>query len=140
MISKDAESVLVGSYLNVSALAQWIINQQKPVVILCAAWKNKFSLEDSVFAGCLAQKILASENFFTICDSANAAMDLWHLASPNLYSYILKAAQKERLRKNGLDDVIEYCHTLDQTEIIPVLSDYYLVKLNKQVGKPLINS
>jgi 2-phosphosulfolactate phosphatase len=41
--------------------------------------------------------------------------------------YIEKAAQRHRLKKNGLDDVIEYCHTPDITTIIPVLKENYLI-------------
>lgn len=140
MISKDASAVVVGSYLNVSALTRWLVEQNKPILILCAAWKNKFSLEDSVFAGCLAEKVLEHKSFYTICDSAKGAMDLWEMAKPDLYGYIQKAAQKERLRKNGLDDVIEYCHTLDQTNVIPVLRENYLVNLNVNSGKTLVDS
>lgn len=140
MISKEASYVLVGSYLNLTALTHWISRQGKPVLILCAAWKNKFNLEDSIFAGCLSEKLLATNKFHTICDSVKAAIDLWKVAEPNLYGYILKAAQKERLRKNGLDDVIKYCHTTDLTDIIPVLKDNYLVKLDVKAGKPLMDS
>lgn len=140
MMSKDAYRVVIGSYLNVTALSNWLVKQEKPVLILCAAWKNKFNLEDSVFAGCLSEKLLASGVFYTICDSVKASIDLWEVAEPNLYSYILKAAQKERLRKNGLDDVIEYCHTKDLTIIVPVLEKNYLKRLQVNAGKPLIDS
>lgn len=140
MISKEASYVVIGSYLNLSALVNWISQQEKPVLILCAAWKNKFNLEDSVFAGCLSEKLLATNKFHTICDSVKAAIDLWKTARPNLFGYILKAAQKERLKKNGLDDVIEYCHTSDLTDIIPVLEDNYLVQLDVKAGKSLTDS
>lgn len=119
-MASECFKVAVGSYLNISALAQWATSFDKDIIIFCAGWKNRFSLEDSVFAGALAEKILKNTNYHTICDSALAAIDLWEKASPNLIQYIDKAAQRSRLRKNGLDDVIEYCHTADITNIIPV--------------------
>ncbi len=38
-----------------------------------------------------------------------------------MMAYIEKVAQRHRLKKNKLDDVIAYCHEIDLTEIIPVL-------------------
>ena len=128
-----AHAVVIGSYLNLSALAYWLQQKDRDVVLLCAAWKNKFSLEDALFAGALSRKLLDSGSFCTICDSVNASLDLWDAAQPNVYNYILKAAQKQRLAKNGLDDVIEFCHTPDQMTIVPVLKGDRLV--GETVGK-----
>lgn len=127
MMAKDSRHVIVGAFLNLSAVARFLAGDKHDVLISCAGWKNKFNLEDSVFAGALAQKLIESGQFTTICDSTHAAMDLWNVAKKDLCGYIQKAAQKERLRKNGLDDVIEYCHTPDQTDVIPVLKNNYLV-------------
>ena len=56
----------------------------------------------------------------------------------DLVEYTNKVAQKSRLRKNGLDDVIEYCLTPDLTEIIPVLKDNYLTTINRLVTNKTI--
>lgn len=126
-MAASCKAVAVGSFLNLSALAGWLGEQQSNVVIFCAGWKNRFSLEDTVFAGALSALLIESGQFSTKCDSANAAMDLWKMAKDDLYGYILKAAQKDRLAKNGLDDVIEYCHTPDQTNVIPILEGDKLI-------------
>ena len=115
--------VVIGGYLNLSALVRHLTEMDRDVVILCAAWKNRFSLEDSVFAGALASMLLDSGRFTTICDSAKASMDLWTLAKSDLLGYIQKAAQKSRLGRLNLDDAIPYCHEIDVTEVIPVLVD-----------------
>ena len=56
-------------------------------------------------------------------------MDLWDSAKEDLIGYIDKVAQRERLRKNKLDDVIEYCHTFDVTGVIPALHEDHLKKI-----------
>lgn len=132
--ASGAHSVAIGSYLNLSAVARWLDEKDRDVIILCAGWKEKFSLEDALFAGALSDKMMQTGKFTTICDSVNAAMDLWEVARPDIYKYILKAAQKERLAKNGLDDVIEFCHIADQTNIVPVLSG------DKLVGETVMGS
>jgi 2-phosphosulfolactate phosphatase len=120
---------LIGAYLNLDALAKYIQAQKRDVVILCAGWKNKFNLEDSLFAGALAEKLLGNEGYSTICDSVYASLDLWNLARADMMNYIEKAAQRHRLKKNKLDDVIEYCHTPNLTTVIPMLEENYLIQV-----------
>jgi 2-phosphosulfolactate phosphatase len=133
-MASECYQVAVGAYLNLSAVSDWAINQNRDVIILCAGWKNRFSLEDSLLAGAITEKILEHSNFYTICDSAIAAKDLWSVAKPDLISYIDKAAQRSRLRLNGLDDVIDYCHSIDITNIIPVYSDKVLIGITESVS------
>lgn len=130
MMAKGSHRVLIGAYLNHQALIDYIVEQNRDVIIFCAGWKNKFNLEDSLFAGSMAGSLLKYNNFETACDSTHASIDLWNSANTNLMAYIDKVAQRHRLAKNGLDDVIEYCHTFDQTRLIPVLKDDHLVEIN----------
>lgn len=129
MMASHSYEVLIGAYLNHQALTDHIIEENRNLIILCAGWKNKFNLEDTLFAGALAQSVLENDAFSTICDSTFAAMDLWDMASRDLMAYLDKVAQRHRLRKNGLDDVLEYCHTFNLTPIIPVLEENYLIPL-----------
>ena len=124
--ASECYRVVIGAYLNFTSLAEWLIRENRDVVILCAAWKNKFNLEDSLFAGALSDYLLKSGNYTTICDSVHASVDLYNLASGNLLHYIEKAAQRHRLKKNKLDDVIGYCHSYDMTTMIPVLEGDHL--------------
>lgn len=127
MMAKESYRVVIGAYLNHQSLIDYVLEENRDVVVLCAGWKNKFNLEDSLFAGSLAKSLIESEKFDSICDSTLAAIDLWNIASLDLMKYIDKVAQRHRLAKNGLDDVIEFCHTFDKTEFIPALKDSYLV-------------
>jgi 2-phosphosulfolactate phosphatase len=127
MMASHSHQVLIGSYLNHKALVEHIAKEDRNLIILCAGWKNKFNLEDTLFAGALAKSLLEKKNFETICDSTWASIDLWDLARIDLMAYIEKVAQRHRLKKNKLDDVLEYCHTFDMTSLIPYLKENYLV-------------
>jgi 2-phosphosulpholactate phosphatase len=50
-LAKSASGIVIGAFINVSAVAEWLAAEQKNVVILCSGWKNKFCLEDTLFAG-----------------------------------------------------------------------------------------
>lgn len=129
-MASHSKEVVIGSFLNLTALSDWLIRQDAPVLIFCASWKDRFSLEDTVFAGALAEKLLASGKFETICDAVTASLDLWTLAKPNLNEYVLKAAQKGRLAEKGLDDCIEFCHRADFTSVIPIYRDGELIPVS----------
>jgi 2-phosphosulfolactate phosphatase len=126
-MSSSAGRIVIGSFLNISSLTRWIITQEMNVVLFCAGWKNRFNLEDTICAGAMAEKLLTSSLYSTICDSTHAAMDLWSLAKKDVQGYIEKAAQRSRLGKKGLDDCIGFCLTADFTEKIPVINNGILV-------------
>lgn len=112
---------VIGAFLNITALSQWLINQGRDVILFCAGWKDKFNLEDTICAGAIAERLLDSGQFATICDSTHASVDLWRLAKGTPLQYIEKSAQRSRLRDKGLDDCIEFCMSEDFTDIIPVI-------------------
>jgi 2-phosphosulfolactate phosphatase len=128
-IGKEAEQVIIASFLNISAITNYLLGQGKDVIILCSGWKGKFCIEDSLLAGLLSKNLLDSKNFITKCDSVYAAIDMWSIAKEDLNIYIEKAAQKHRLKKLGLDDVIGYCLTLDITSIVPILNGDQIISI-----------
>jgi len=129
-LASSGSQVLIGAYLNISALARHIMEEGRDLLVLCAGWKNKFNLEDTLFAGALAEMVLEDDRFYTICDATLGAMDLYDAAKLDMLAYIEKVAQRHRLKKNNLDDVIGYCHEFDLTELIPALKERYLVTLS----------
>ncbi len=122
-IAKQADKIVMGAFVNISALTEWLVRQNKNILILCSGWKNKFCLEDSLFAGALSEKLLAHPGFTTCCDSVHASMALWDTARPDLFGYLEKAAHRHRLKKLDLDDVIPYSFEPDTTRVIPVFEE-----------------
>jgi len=118
--ARDADEVLIGSFVNLKSLAKYLTEKNESVVIFCAAWKNLFNLEDSVFAGALSE-LLMENNFATECDSALAAMDLWSIAKKDLYQYLSGCSHRNRLKHLVSDTDYRYTVTLNTTEVIPVL-------------------
>ena len=126
-LSSSAYMTVIGSFLNIGSLIQWLNKQDRNILLFCAGWKNRFNIEDTICAGAISEKLMASNLYTTICDSTLAAMDLWSLASPDLKGYINKTAQRNRLREKNLDDCIEFCLTSDFTKKIPVIRNGILV-------------
>ena len=127
-LSASPAAIVVGAFLNISALVSWISRREHNVTLFCAGWKTRFNLEDTIFAGAVAERLMQTGEYSITCDSTNAAMDLWSIAKTNLRGYIEKAAQRSRLREKNLDDCIDFCLQHDFTTVIPIFQNGKLRK------------
>jgi 2-phosphosulfolactate phosphatase len=130
-IARRRAPVAIGAFSNITALKDWLVRRHLPVVILCSGWKNRFCLEDTLFAGALAGLLLQHPGFHTQCDATHASMDLYNIARNDLVGYVEKAMHRERLRKLGLDDVIPYSFLSDQTNVVPVFNGEEIINMNQ---------
>ncbi len=128
--ARHAYKVVIGAFTNITALCDWLKLQNRNVLLLCSGWKNRFNLEDTLFAGAVANILLKETTLFKSGDGALAAGFLYKGAQDNPFQYLRKSSHTERLAALGLKKDIKYCFSLDQTTIIPVLEGKYLVKLS----------
>ncbi len=116
----EARSVMLGSFANLSAIAEHLEWQaDADLVLLCSGWKGMFNLEDTIFAGALASRLLEGGSFSTRDDGTNAAIDLWRQAKDDLLRYMDKLAHKDRLESLGLLDSFARCFDIDTTDVVP---------------------
>ena len=127
--AKDAAVIAIGSFLNIQALANWIKPQGRDVIILCAGWKNKFNLEDTLFAGALTGLLLEDDRFSTTCDSSIAAGYLYEKASSDLFGFLENSSHRNRLKNLNLEKDIRYCLSVNTLDIIPVVQDGGIVSV-----------
>lgn len=128
-VSKKASKVLVGSFLNLDVLCKYLSEQKKDVILVCAGWKNKFNLEDTLFAGAVVSKLTTESGFQTMCDSAIASHHLYNMAKNDMYEFLSNSSHRNRLAKLDLERDIKYCLTPNQCPVIPVMEGKYLVRL-----------
>jgi 2-phosphosulfolactate phosphatase len=126
-LSRSAKRVVIGSFLNLTALCNWIKSQPEDILLVCAGWKNNFNLEDTLFAGAVVEQLKESE--FVSDDAAIAANDLYNLAKNNLDQYLKKTSHSERLKQLGIEADIAFCLQVDVATAIPLLDGERLVKL-----------
>jgi 2-phosphosulfolactate phosphatase len=126
-MASDYHLTLIGSFLNADSLVEFLKDSHRDVLILCAGWKDRFNLEDSVCAGYIAAMLLESRAYTTECDSAKAAVDLWSLARVDLRAFIDKSSHRHRLKSKNLDHCIDFCLTRGFTRIVPMLKNGELI-------------
>ena len=121
----DAHQVLLGAFVNLKATTQYLINQSQDVMILCAGWKGKFNLEDSLYAGALVSHL--HPHFRTDCDSAIALKSLYESNSHRLQIFLGQASHAKRLQNHNIDADIAFCLSMDLYDIVGLLSGGELV-------------
>ncbi|MGZ5243285.1 MAG: 2-phosphosulfolactate phosphatase [Bacteroidia bacterium] len=114
---KDAQDIVIGSFINISAIEKYLRETENDVLLLCAGWKNRFNLEDSIFAGALVDRLHTE---FTIeCDSSVASRSMYQLAKEDIRSYVSNSSHTRRLRHLHIEKDITYCLLLDQVDVVP---------------------
>ncbi|MBK9282825.1 MAG: 2-phosphosulfolactate phosphatase [Sphingobacteriaceae bacterium] len=127
--AKNAKKIIVGSFLNLDAIAAFLLKEKQDVLFVCAGWKNKFNLEDTLLAGAVSHQLTYKNQFTTTCDSTLAAMHLYNGAKHDLYEFLSHSSHRNRLSKLNLERDIKYCLTPNQCPVIPIMEGKFLVKL-----------
>ncbi|MES2589684.1 MAG: 2-phosphosulfolactate phosphatase [Bacteroidota bacterium] len=128
-VAKDAEMVVVASFLNLDAICKWLATQDRNILCLCSGWQDKFNLEDTICAGAISDYLINTGNFIAEEDSSIAAKYLYLSAKDNYFGYLKSSSHRKRMKNFNLNEDIKYCLTPNQTTVIPILKDGKLVKI-----------
>jgi 2-phosphosulfolactate phosphatase len=127
-LSRRAKKIVIGSFLNLTALCNWLKTQHENILLVCAGWKNNFNLEDTLFAGAVIEQLKTTAGF-VLDDPSIAANDLYQLGKNDIGQYLSKTSHGERLKKLGIEKDIAFCLQVDLTTAIPILEGEKLIKL-----------
>ncbi len=120
-VARGASHIITGSFVNftVTAVCNYLVSHNKPVILGCAAWKDRVNIEDTLFAGAVIHHI--GHHFRIECDASNIAETLYTSAEGDLYGFLKKknATHYHRLTNYGLEKDLRYCITKDSAAIVP---------------------
>jgi 2-phosphosulfolactate phosphatase len=128
-LDRGAGQIVTGSFPNLGAVCQYLQSQQLPVVLACAAWKDKINIEDLLFAGAVINRV--KEHFQINCDSSRIAENIYMDARVDLYDFmkVKHASHYLRLSGFGLEEDIKYCVTPDLANVLPFYENGKLIVL-----------
>ena len=120
-LAKSYGKVLIASFVNLEAVSNWLNHDHKHVMILCAGWKDSFSLEDAIFAGALSDLLVHAYGFIPVNDEVFASIALWHHASKSMIKTVSNSSHYLRLL--GIEDRrgLKYCFFPEKFRVIPIL-------------------
>ncbi|MBK8494422.1 MAG: 2-phosphosulfolactate phosphatase [Ferruginibacter sp.] len=127
-LDKNAKAIITGSFPNVSAVCDFLLDQQQPVILGCAAWKNRVNIEDTLFAGAVINRI--GKHFSINCDSSKMAAAMYKDAKKDKFEFMRSknASHYNRLMGFGLEKDIRYCLTEDAANTTVVYTEGKLLK------------
>lgn len=125
-LDNKADTIITGSFPNLSAVCNFLLQQNKNVILGCAGWKDRFNLEDTLFAGAVINRI--KENYTIHCDSSLTAEQQYLLVKDDLYGFAPNLTHYHRLvDRFGLIEDIRFCLTEDVANVLPLYKDGMLV-------------
>ena len=135
-IAREKETVAIGSLNNLDAICNWLIEQDKNVLLLGSGWKDKFNLEDTICAGAIADHLIESQKFFAEEDSTIAAKFIYRSAKENIFSFLKASSHRRRLRNLNLNEDVKYCLTPNNLNTVPVLQGDKIVDVTSILVTP----
>jgi 2-phosphosulfolactate phosphatase len=123
--SQGAKEIIIGSFLNLTAVTEYLKRGNDSVLVVCAAWKGKVNLEDTLFAGALVENL--KDHIEPDCDAPLAAQRLYNLAKKNMADFLKDSSHVKRLNRLNIHKDITFCVTPDQYPVVPRLVDDELI-------------
>jgi len=117
-LDQGADKIITGSFVNLGSVCRFLENSEKNVVLACSGWKDRFNLEDTLFAGAVAEKI--SGQFDLNCDSTLMAKQMYRLHEKDMAVFIRNTSHWHRLKAFGLENDLEFCVTPGGAEVLPL--------------------
>lgn len=119
--SEGAREIIIGSFLNLSAVVKYLARSENNLLVVCAGWKGKVNMEDTLFAGAVVDGL--EDHFEPECDAPLAAQHLYHLAKADMQTFLKNTSHVRRLAKLNVVKDIAFCLTPDQYAVVPVLNN-----------------
>jgi 2-phosphosulfolactate phosphatase len=128
-----AAQIAVGSFLNLDVLCNWLLHQPNNIILLCAGWKDKVNLEDTLFAGAVIAQL--KNNITLHCDSGLMAEKLYTSMKDSLEDDVRKSSHAQRFKAlHAAEDDVQFCLQLNTAPVLPIMQGEYLVSLQTQTA------
>lgn len=141
--SRLTKNCVIGSFLNINKVVEYILSQKQDFYFLCAGKLNNFCIEDFVFAGALIKEILKSkpaDSEFELNDPEVAALKLAELmiykdnelSSEMIYNMLKDSEHGKFLISLGFEKDLEICSATNLYPLLPIFSKD-VIKLKEQI-------
>lgn len=123
--SMGAKELIIGAFLNLSAVVAYLQKLPYDVLVVCAGWKGKVNLEDSLFAGALVNAL--KPGLEAACDAPLAAEHLYNAGRADLLSFLKESSHVKRLSRLNITEDVKFCLTHDAYDVVPVVRNARIV-------------
>ncbi len=119
--AKFSKNLFVASYLNLSAVANQLVELNEDFLILCAGDNGMFSLDDTLCAGKLIEIIASETENLGLSDAALAALKLNSVFGDDILEALKATEHGKELMASGFESDIDFIAKIDSMNIVPYL-------------------
>ena len=146
--SRFAKNCVLGSFVNLSKVVEYIKSLNEDFTILCAGKLNNFCLEDVVCAGLIINRLLSfqplslniNSDSYVLKDPEMVAVKLADIyaidnnspSSEKIYSMLKTSEHGKYLTSLGFDEDLKICSMLDSYPYLPIYKNSVL-KLREKI-------
>lgn len=119
--SKQAHQIVIGAFVNMTNVVNYLKEQKRDVILLAAGWKDKMNLEDTAFGGAVALEL--QNEFNPTEDSTRIAMTLYEAMLKDKRYFIKNATQYEQIVGLNIVEDVKYCLKRDLHNVLPIYQE-----------------
>jgi 2-phosphosulfolactate phosphatase len=122
-----ARKILIGCFLNAEYVVEELRNAEGDIIIICAGWKSRLSLEDMLCAGLIIDRLSDGQLPEDASDGAKLAHVLYQKYATDIEGAVSQSNHANRLKDIAHPNDISYCSQLDRISIVPYMKDGIIV-------------
>jgi 2-phosphosulfolactate phosphatase len=135
--ARYARELAVCSFVNISAVAEFVRQQQGDVEIVCAGNAGGFCIEDAVCAGMLLHLLTEGSAATHLADAATAALSLYKGHARGLQRMLRRSDNGVILEELGFTADARACSELDTVPVVPRMDGNVLrLRTNEEKKEP----
>lgn len=125
-----AKQIIVGSFLNLNAIVDYLKKHDNEVLLVCAGWRGRLSLEDMLCAGNIIYELCDGQLTAEARDGAKVAFGLYEKFGDDIENSIKSSNYAVRLKDIVSEDDLLYCCQRSITQILPALNEGIISDIN----------
>ncbi|MDX1741866.1 MAG: 2-phosphosulfolactate phosphatase [Rhodothermales bacterium] len=122
-----AAHLVVGSFVNAERVVDFVSSAGLDTVIVCAGWRNRVSLEDTLCAGMLLHRLWDGVEPPDSTDTSHIAFTLYQREQKNILAAVRRSRHGKRLAQMGRSEDVDFCGSIDILPVLPYFQDSRLV-------------
>lgn len=125
-----ADRIIIGSFLNLDRTVDYLRQLEEDVVLVCAGWRGRLSLEDLLCAGNIIYELCSGQLPADARDGAKVALGLYEKFGDDIENNIKASNYAVRLKDIVGEDDLSYCCQRSITQVLPALNEGIITDLN----------
>ncbi len=121
--SLGSARIYIASFLNFSSVISALHNETHDIVLLCAGWKGRLALEDTLLAGMIIHNLNGGSISEEAPDGAKVAFSIYEKYGGNIEAVVHGSNHAARLKTLIGDDDVNFCCKIDTCDLLPILHD-----------------